>query len=184
MVSLKLHIIIRFFILFAFFSIVFTQSGTSLSNDQNGTNIIIILDTDDSRYIAGESINFSITVKNQNEWPIDISILEYNIIYTTLNMPVLKGNMIWERTILPDEIYSSSKPFLLPDYAPPGEYRINAQLISVAGESLESGSLDIIVKTNYAGMFKAITIFFVYVFLVLSLFRFIYYNSYSEGGKV
>lgn len=155
----------------------------ALSSDKPQDELMVLIGMDNYEYLAGEDINISITVKNQNKLPVEISTLQYRVLYSSLNMPLMKGDMMWERKLQPDETYSSSKAFSLPDYAPPGKYRIIAQIISSDGNVSGSAGSEITVKANYGGIAVAAGVFLLYALAVISLFSIIFYYSCSEARK-
>lgn len=164
------------------FSYVY-MTGTALSEDRSREGLMILIWTDSGKYLAGEDINFSIAVKNQNELPVDISTLQYQVVYTSLNVPVLKGDLAWQRKIKSGDTYYSSKAFFLPDYVPPGRYRITANLISDRGTTLGSADLEVTIEANYLGIARGVSIFLLYVLAVTALFAIIFYYRYSEVEK-
>ncbi len=149
------------------------------SEDQSRIEPMVLINTDDSRYIAGEKINISIIVKNQNEWPAD-PILQYQVVYDPLNMPIVKG--VVARDIQSNYTYNSYKT--LPDYAPPGRYRIVVSLVSIEGKVLGSASSELVIEANYVGIAGAVALFILYFSSVLMLFWFIFYCRRFEQGKL
>jgi hypothetical protein len=173
--------LMRFLILLIIIPLVYTPAA--LSSDKPQDDLMVLIGTDNYEQLAGENINISITVKNQNKLPVEISTLRYRVLYSSLNMPLVKGDMMWERKLQPDETYSSSKAFSLPDYAPPGKYRIIADMISNDGNVSGSASSEITVKANYVGIAIAAGVFLLYALAVISLFSVIFYYSCSEARK-
>lgn len=173
--------LMRVLILLIIIPLVYTPAA--LSSDMLQDDVLVLIRTDNYEYIAGENINISITAKNQNKLPVEISTLQYRVLYTSFNMPLLKGDMMWERKLQPYETYSSSKAFSLPDYAPPGKYGIIAQIISSDGNISGSAGSEITVKANYVGIAVAAGVFLLYALAVISLFSIIFYCSCSEARK-
>ncbi len=149
------------------------------SDDRSQIEPMVLISTDSSKYISGEKINISIIVKDQNEWPAE-PILQYQIVYVPLNMQIVKG--VVARDIQPNYTYNSYKT--LPDYAPPGKYRILVSLVSIEGNVLESASSELVIKANYVGIAGAFALFTLYFLSVLMLFWFIFYCRRFEQGKL
>lgn len=147
-------------------SFVYTSAGKALGDDKSHEELVVLTGKEDGKYFAGEDINISIIVKSNNEWQVDLPTLRYQVIYDSLNMPVVKG--VVAREIQPYYTYHSSRR--LPDYAPPGRYRLVIDLISTEGVVLGSASSELTIEANYAGIAKAIGIFVLYSSAVLILF--------------
>ncbi len=157
--------------------------ASTLSTDKPQDGLMVLIGMDNYEHLAGEDINISITVKNQDKLPVEISTLRYRVLYSSLNMPLVKGDMMWERKLQPDETYSSSKAFSLPDYAPPGKYHIIADMISNDGNISGSAGSEITVKANYGGLAAASGVFLLYAIAVMALFAIIHYCRCSEARK-
>lgn len=173
--------LIHVLILLMIIPLVYTPAA--LSSEIHQEDVMVLMGTDNYEHLAGENINISITVKNQNKLPVEISTLRYRVLYSSLNMPLVKGDMMWERKLQPDQTYSSSKAFSLPDYAPPGKYRIIADLISNDGNVSGSAGSEMTVKANYGGIAVAAGVFFIYAIAVMALFAIIHYCRCSEARK-
>ncbi len=151
----------------------------AISSDNQSRDVpLVFVRTDDIKYIAGQKINISIIVKDLKELPSE-PILQYQVVYDPLNMPVVKG--VVARDIQPNYTYNSFKT--LPDYAPPGRYHIVVSLVSNEGEVLAYSSSEFVIEANYAGIEGAVALFILYVSSVLMFFYFIFYcRRYEEGN--
>lgn len=165
-------------ILLAVVSFAYMQAGIALSDDKAHEGLAVLTGKEDGKYFAGEDINISIIVKSKS-LPAELTTLRYQVIYDSLNVPVVKG--VVAREIQPNYTYNSSRR--LPDYAPPGRYRMVIDLISTEGEVLGSASSELTIEANYAGIAKAVGIFVLYSSAVLILFWLTFYYGSSEAGK-
>ena len=154
--------------------------GAAISSDHQSQDVpMVLIRTDNSKYVAGEKINISIKVKSLNELPVE-PILQYRIVYVSLNMPVVKG--VVARDIQPNYTYNSFKT--LPDYAPPGRYTIVASMVSKEGDELGSASSELIIEPNYAGIAGSLVVFLLYASSVIMLFWMLFYcRRYEQGDQ-
>ncbi len=161
------------------FSIICMPGAAISSDDQSQDVPTVLIRTDNSKYIAGEKINISITVKDMNELPVE-PILQYRVVYVSLNMTVVKG--VVARDIQPNYTYNSFKT--LPDYAPPGRYNIVASLVSNEGNVLGSASSELVIEPNYAGIAGSFAIFLLYASSVIMLCWLLFYcRRYEQGDQ-
>lgn len=173
---------LRVLIFFTIVSLAYIPAGAAFIDNQSRDGLQISIWANDSTYPAGEGINISITVKNQDKLPVEISTLQYQVLYDAFNVSVMKGEMAWQRKLKPGDTYSSTKEFFLPDYVPPGKYLIAAHLISTDDKEFGSAILEITLKANYWGIAKAASIFLLYTLAVISLFMIIFHRN-SEARK-
>ncbi|MEE9176056.1 MAG: hypothetical protein V3U19_07765 [Thermodesulfobacteriota bacterium] len=174
---------IRVLFLLIVVSSAFIPYVVSASNERSNDGLRISVWTEKEDYLAGEEINFSIVVENHNKKLVDLSVLRFQVVFGSLNIPVLKDEIRWRRSIGPGETYSSSKVFSLPDYAPPGRYSIEAYIISGEGDAFGPAKAEITVDANYLGLAKALGILLFYILAVLILFFLIYYSRRPEVKK-
>lgn len=173
---------LRVLIFFIIVLLAYIPAEAEVIDYQSRDGLLISIWTNDNTYLAGEGINISITVKNQDKLPVEISTLEYQVLYGAFNVSVMKGELAWQRKLKPGDAYSSSKEFFLPDYAPPGKYLIAAHLISGDEKEFGTAILEITLKANYWGIAKAVSIFLLYTLAVVLLFIIIFHRC-SEARK-
>lgn len=175
---MKIFSIQVLFLLIIFSLTCLPVAAISGDNQSRGEPLVLVR-TDATEYIAGERINISITVRNENNWNVE-PVLQYEIVYDNLNLPVVKG--VVARDIQPNYNYSLFKT--LPDYAPPGKYQMVISMVSNNGKVLGSASSDLVIEANYAGMGGAVALFVLYGSSVLILFYFIIYCLHFEQGDI
>ena len=127
-----------------------------LSSSQSNGDIVVSVLVEEEEYRGGEEVNISIIVENPSEGSVDLDELQFQVLYAPLNFSVLKGEIAFQKTVHPGGVYSLSKIFSLPDYAPSGRYIIIGQLVGTEGNTFGSASDEIVVEANYSGIGKAL----------------------------
>lgn len=154
--------------------------GAAISSEDQSQDVpMVLIRTDNNKYVAGEKINISITVNSLKDLPVE-PILQYQVVYSSLNMTVVKG--VVARDIQPNYTYNSVK--VLPDFAPPGRYNIVALLVSKEGNVLGSASSELVIEANYAGIAGSFAVFLLYGSSVIILSWFLFYcQRYEQGDQ-
>jgi hypothetical protein len=151
-------------------------------NSPPSEDIIVSVLIEEERYRGGEDVNISIIMENSGEESVDLDELQFQVLYAPLNFSVLNGEIAFRKTVHSGGVYSLSKTFSLPDYAPSGRYIINGQLAGTDGKTFGPSGDEMIVEANYTGIGKALGILLLYTVVVLALFALIFYFRTSKEG--